>query len=83
MAKRKAGHVLCGTVSVVGRVLLCSLFVAAAAGSTALNVDRLATRLLTLPLHPLMATTDVELVCEALQESLRVAGGGAEAGGGV
>lgn len=33
-------------------------------------VDRIAGRLLTLPLHPLMADGDVQLVCEALEASL-------------
>jgi len=51
--------------------------------ATVPNVDRVATRLLTLPLHPLMANADVELVCEALRESLRAAGGGVEVGGGA
>ena len=33
-------------------------------------VDRISGRLLTLPLHPLMADGDVQLVCEALEASL-------------
>jgi dTDP-4-amino-4,6-dideoxygalactose transaminase len=34
------------------------------------ETDRVAERLLTLPLHPLMTRQDVETVCEALMESL-------------
>ena len=37
------------------------------------QVERLAQRLLTLPLHPLMSSDDVETVCAALQSALRVA----------
>ena len=37
------------------------------------NVDRLAPRLLTLPLHPLMSATDVATVCSALHASLSAA----------
>ena len=36
-------------------------------------VERLAPRLLTLPLHPLMSTADVGTVCDALQASLSAA----------